>query len=231
MPVEKEAEMIELKQPDIAVSLALIHRIITRGLSVSMANSGSFARDGFPDAATQAGFTSYARALASLIHGHHLTEDEVAFPYFRDKLPDAPFDALSSDHRTVEAILHEVEGAVDRLDAGAQPGDALRDLNDAVTRLDRIWHPHIAKEEQHITTEAVSALIGPEEQGRLLGQFVEHTAQNSGPDYLVVPFMLFNLSADDRAEFSTVIPEMVTQQLVPVVWKEKWVPMQPFLLP
>jgi hypothetical protein len=26
------------------------------------------------------------------------------------------------------------------------------------------------------------------------------------------------------------VPEIVTQQLVPVVWKEKWAPMAPFLL-
>ncbi len=54
--------------------------------------------------------------------------------------------------------------------------------------------------------------------------------KHSGPDYLVVPFLLYNLSPEDRATMSAEMPPVVTQQLVPVVWKEKWQPMSPFLL-
>jgi hypothetical protein len=46
----------------------------------------------------------------------------------------------------------------------------------------------------------------------------------------VVPFLLYNLPPEERAIFSQGMPPVVTQELVPVVWKEKWSPMKPFLL-
>ena len=36
--------------------------------------------------------------------------------------------------------------------------------------------------------------------------------------------------ADDRAYFLAVMPPEVTQQLVPVVWKDEWASIKPFLL-
>ena len=50
------------------------------------------------------------------------------------------------------------------------------------------------------------------------------------PAYLVVPFVLYNLSPEDRRIASKGFPEMVTKQLVPIDWKDKWISMQPFLL-
>jgi hypothetical protein len=42
--------------------------------------------------------------------------------------------------------------------------------------------------------------------------------------------MLYNLEGADRAHFMAVLPPEITQQLVPVVWKDEWAPMKPFLL-
>jgi hypothetical protein len=42
--------------------------------------------------------------------------------------------------------------------------------------------------------------------------------------------MLFNLSPQDRAAFAQAMPPVVTEQLVPVAWRDKWAPMKPFLL-
>jgi hypothetical protein len=42
--------------------------------------------------------------------------------------------------------------------------------------------------------------------------------------------MLYNLPVEDRKVFSQGIPAEVLQNLVPVVWKEKWESMTPFLL-
>jgi hypothetical protein len=71
---------------------------------------------------------------------------------------------------------------------------------------------------------------GMEEQLKLVAQLGEHSQKHSGPLELVVPFMLYNLSAEDRDDFSRAMPAEVTQKLVPVVWKEKWEPMRPFFL-
>jgi hypothetical protein len=57
-----------------------------------------------------------------------------------------------------------------------------------------------------------------------------HSQQHSQPAPLAVPFLLYNLEGEDRAFFLAVMPPEVTQQLVPVVWKEEWAPMKPFLL-
>jgi hypothetical protein len=53
---------------------------------------------------------------------------------------------------------------------------------------------------------------------------------HSGPDYLVVPFVLYNLSPEQRAILAAEMPPIVTQQLVPIAWKAQWEPMSPFLL-
>lgn len=139
--------MSRSSSPSVVAELVRIHLVITRGLKVASENSQSFAQRGYPDASTREGFVSYVRSLASSLHAHHLTEDDLAFPYFREKMPDAPFDLLSAHHRQM------------------------------------------------------------------------------------VPFLLYNLPPEKRAAFAQMLPPVVTQQLVPVVWKEKWEPMKPFLLP
>jgi hypothetical protein len=47
---------------------------------------------------------------------------------------------------------------------------------------------------------------------------------------LGVPFVLYNLPAQERAIQARTMPSAVVEELVPVVWKEQWAPMQPFLL-
>jgi hypothetical protein len=47
--------------------------------------------------------------------------------------------------------------------------------------------------------------------------------------FLLVPFLLGNLSGKDRTSMSREIPWLVTRVLVPV-WRNKWAPMEPFLL-
>ena len=63
--------------------------------------------------------------------------------------------------------------------------------------------------------------------GQLLG---EYAGQHVEPLSLGVPFLLYNMSRKERAAYAQTLPPMVTEQLVPVVWKEQWAPMQPFLL-
>ncbi len=65
---------------------------------------------------------------------------------------------------------------------------------------------------------------------RIQKNFSDFFQENTGPAYLVVPFALYNSSPEDRAILAQGFPEMVTQQLVPIDWKDKWISMQPFLL-
>jgi hemerythrin-like domain-containing protein len=222
--------MSEVRKPNVGADMLRIHSVITRGLDVSIERSAGFAQEGYPDAATQEGFAIYIQALASVLSAHHLAEDEVAFPYLRDKLPDAPFDELMADHRVMEGILEELQATAEAVTAEAQAGDSLNDLNRAVTRLADLWHPHIQKEEGIYDVEMIAALMDVDENVRLGQMLAEHGQQHLQPPYLGMPFVLYNLPAEERAILAQKMPPIVTQQLVPVDWKERWAPMQPFLL-
>jgi hemerythrin-like domain-containing protein len=222
--------MSDVGTPNVGADMLRIHSVITRGLDVSIERSASYAQEGYPDAATQEGFVLYVRALASVLSAHHLAEDEVAFPYLRDKLPDEPFDELMAEHRVMEDILEELQAIAETVATEARAGDALNDLNRAVTRLADLWHPHIHKEERFYDVETMAALMDVDEHARLGGMLAEHSQQHLQLPYLGIPFLLYNLPAEERAILNQRMPPVMTQQLVPVDWKEMWAPMQPFLL-
>jgi hypothetical protein len=46
-----------------------------------------------------------------------------------------------------------------------------------------------------------------------------------------LPFFYFNLEPADRARLAAKMPPPLTQQLIPVDWKDAWAPMRPFFLP
>ena len=221
--------MSNQRESIIAVSFLHIHSIITRGLRVSIESVQGFSQRGFKDKASQEGFFNYIRALASVVNAHHLTEDEIAFPYFREKLPGAPFDILIENHKVMVQLLEEIKLAVEKAEKKDQLATELSNLESALTRLNDLWHPHIQIETDEFMNKA-DALIPVEEQLRLVKLFGEHGQKNAVPPYLTVPFMLYNLPVEDRKVFSQGMPAEVLQNLVPVVWKEKWESMTPFLL-
>ena len=55
-----------------------------------------------------AGFTMYVQALKWVTHAHHLSEDEIAFPYFKSTI-EAPYDRLRDDHQTISRILVKLD--------------------------------------------------------------------------------------------------------------------------
>jgi hypothetical protein len=82
--------MSEPPQNNIAVSFYYIHNIITRGLSVSIGGVKEVILNASQDERRREGLFTYIQALSLVLNSHHLTEDEIAFPYFRDKLTKAP---------------------------------------------------------------------------------------------------------------------------------------------
>ena len=104
------------------------------------------------------------------------------------------------------------------------------DLNREVKRLSDLWFRHIGVEEFHLSAEEAGELLTTDEQITLAQQFAQHNQEHAKPDYLAVPFVLYNLEPADRAVMNAAMPPIVTQQLVPVAWKEQWAPMKPFLL-
>jgi hemerythrin-like domain-containing protein len=210
--------------PNIATVMLTFHQIINRGLAVSLEN----AREGAPTL-DRAGFSDYIHSLASVLHAHHLIEDELAFPYLRKVLPGPPYDKLSSDHKVMESIIEELENSNERWRSGAE--DAIGEISSALQRLSDLWHPHIAIEEKEIyVPDKLEELIEPEEQIRLIKESSELGMKNMGPIFLVVPFMLYDLEPGPRSQLAAGMPAEVIDRLVPVTWKDQWAPMKPFLL-
>lgn len=216
--------------PNIGVGMVCIHHVITRGLGVALDYTTKFAEEGFPNAERRDGFIHYLRSLASVLHGHHMTEDELAFPGFRAKFPDAPYEVLTGHHGTIAESLVKLNGLIELYAQNPEQSDLLKDIHKALREIDTVWHRHIALEEEHFTVEKLGLAFAPDEHTAMGRQFSEHTQKLTGPDYMLVPFILYNLAPDERALMAGMMPPVLTERLVPVDWKEKWSPMQPFFL-
>lgn len=212
----------------IAISFFTIHNIITRGLKVSLKSVQGVLQQGIPGE-NREGLYNFIRALSSVLNSHHLTEDEIAFPYFREKLPDAPFDILISWHQEMVKMLDEIKLRVEKCARDDEIETNLKALEKELIRLNTSWQPHIQLETTDFIIKA-DRLIPVEEQLRLVRVFAEHGQKLAVPPYLTVPFLLFNLPAEQRKVFSEGMPAEVVENLVPVVWKEQWESMKPYLL-
>jgi hypothetical protein len=221
--------MNDTTSPNIIYGLLSIHAVITRGLQVATEKSAAFAQKGFPDAASREGFASYLRCLISVLNVHHEAEDALAFPSFLEIMA-APYEDLTEQHRQMHHLLEKAGVEIESVAKDTDPSGALTRLNQILRGLQEIWHPHIAIEEEHFTVEKFASLLPPEEHRRMNKMFMEHMQQHTGPPSLILPFLLFNLSPEQRRYFAAEMPPEVTGQLVPVVWKQQWAPMQPFLL-
>lgn len=213
-----------------ARTLATIHKVITRGLEVTRSHSQSFAEQGF-DPSLRSGFISYARTFVSLTHAHHDTEDVLIFPYAQEKMPETSFDSLIAHHREIATLLDEMNAAIDDAEANPQAAEPLSRIGRLAVQIGEVWQPHISEEEAVFSTEKVDPVVTPEEQGELMQRAAQHGMAQAGPDYLAAPFVLHNLEPDDRAYMAGEMPPIISQELVPVVWKDKWAHMAPFLLP
>jgi hypothetical protein len=221
--------MSNLNSPNVITGMLSIHAVVSRGLRVALERNEAFVQHGFPDARSREGFIDYLRCLVSVLNAHHETEDTLAFPSFREKV-DAPYDLLTEQHRLLHPMLEQAKTIIEEAAAAPSAAEPLARLNVVLRKIEELWHPHIGIEEEHFTVDRFATLMPPEEHLRLIGRFLEHTRQITGPDYLILPFLLYNLEPRARALFASEMPPIVTEQLVPVVWKEKWEPMQPFLL-
>lgn len=215
--------------PNLALELLRIHRVITRGLSVSAERGSEFQQRGFPNARLRRGYTDYARSLAVVLRVHHLAEDEIGFPFLKEKFPHAPFERLYRDHQEMENLIEPLMKASTAVAENGNKGD-INLLVDTLRSVAAIWNPHITVEEENFTEDAVAVAVTSAEQVRLRVEFGKHSQAHAKPAFLALPFMLFNLNAEDRTFMAAPLPGVVKTVLIPFVWKNKWAAMKPFLL-
>ncbi|MCL4377801.1 MAG: hemerythrin domain-containing protein [Actinobacteria bacterium] len=222
--------MSNSSKPNIGAVMVLIHHAITRGLEVSRKQSIAFELSGFPDQAIKEGFVTYVRTLGWVINAHHQAEDHVIYPYLKSKLPDAPYDQLSAEHREMDIFLNELQATIEEVATKAQTSDLLNSLNRSLTGLIELWAPHIQKEQFYLyDTEKTEAVMDEDEQIKLIQDASEYSQKQGDPSFMM-PFILYNLEPEERANMSQNMPPVLIQELVPIAWKKQWSPMQPFLL-
>jgi hemerythrin-like domain-containing protein len=206
------------------------HKVMTRGLAVSLKNINKFLQIGTLEKLNREGFLKYVQSFSAVLHGHHLVENEKIFPYFKDKLPEVPYERLMSEHVIFRDGLQEINTGLGQLMSENDELNSLELLKSGFDKIDQIWHPHIQIENSQLYGKIGSLNIDLEEMIKIQKDTGEFFQEHADPAYLIVPFVLYNLSPEDRAIASQGFPEMVTKQLVPIDWKDKWASMQPFLL-
>ena len=215
--------------PSPARDLVRIHKVITRGLAISLESGAEFIQAGFPDLRMHHGFADYSLSLTIVLEAHHLAEDNVAFPIFKKKLPQGPYERLSATHKEIEALLVPLRRAVVDV-AGDKFEASLTLLVDGLRKIAEVWAPHIRMEESIFSLEALSEVMSQEEQASLSIAMGRYSSEHATPAYYALPFVLFNLSGDDRAAMGATIPATVMDDLIMKAWKDQWEPMKPFLL-
>ena len=216
------------RMPDIANDIIRIHKVITRGLTIAGETTRSMIQHNPSDTQSLNGFLDYLRSLTSVLHAHHSTETEIAFPLFQKKSLDAPYDLLIKGHVKMEAILNEINSTIATLADHNRDMVAMKKIQNLVQALVDIWDLHIQVEECRFAENTIGTHISIEEQQLLSMGVGQHMLKNSGPDYLVIPFVLYNLSGNDRAIMQRLLPpDIISLQ---ATWKDRWAPMKPFLL-
>ncbi len=220
-----------MDQPTInmAQDLIRIHKVITRGLEVSLRSGDQYLDAGFPQPQELAGYSSYVHCLKEIISAHHTSEDQIIFPEVRKVLSTAPYEQLTSDHLKIETLLTTLPQAIADL-SGDQPKKGAEIIVDTLGKISSLWYTHIGLEETNFSEAAVDRLFPKDEQKRISDAAAKHSQELAKPVYWIVPFTLFNLEPEERVKMAANIPAAVLDDLVPKVWKEQWAPMKPFLL-
>jgi hypothetical protein len=154
-----------------------------------------------------------------LTHAHHDGEEVLIFPFAKEKMPDTSFDLLIGQHREIAALLDEMGAAIDEAEKNPATESVSR-ISRLGAQIGETWQTHIREEETIFSAERVNAVVTPDEQGKIMQQAAQHGMAHAGPDYLAAPFLLHNLEPEDRAFMAGEMPPIISQELVPVVWKD-----------
>lgn len=214
----------------VASDLVRIHIVITRAIEISIEKCRIFKEQGKVDEILREGFINYLNSLLSLFHSHHLVEDEQIFPYFENHQLKAPYEVMKTQHEDLLPLLDNFENCINNLSSNFDDQELIKQLLEILEKLQEVWIPHYQLEEEYLNDQNISSLISETEQIKLCFEFGEYASRHLNPDYLVIPFILYNLSGEQRKLMAEVFPPIVIEELIPNQWKEKWQSMSPFLL-
>jgi hemerythrin-like domain-containing protein len=222
-----EAETMNMKV-SIADGLIGIHRSITRGFTIAEETLQHMVQNTLSDKQSLNGFLEYLRSLVTLVHAHHSTEDRIVFPAFRTKTMEAPYALLGKEHVQMEKLLNEIKLLIEKLAEDKQDMGTIQKLQQLIQALHDLWSPHIEIEQCRFSGSAIGNHMSTEEQQQMAQRVGQHMAENAKPEYLVIPFLFYNLSSQDRKMMQPFLPPNITSLLT--TWKDNWAPMKPFFI-
>lgn len=204
--------------------LVKIHKLITRALSVSVVKCDEYLGKREIPAGESEGFLMYLSSLVRVMHAHHVGEDEIVFPYFKSRI-EAPYERLNEEHISMTRMLDDLAKSIEKISVSD-----LAMLRSNLDTLQKSWAPHIRVEESSFGSGILNEKMTGKEQKLLVEQISKHGAKSSGPGPVTLPFIIYNLQGEERKEFLKDFPWILKSFLIPVVWRSKWKPMDPFLL-
>lgn len=211
----------------VASDLLRIHAVISRALEVGAAEVTRAASEGRH---LEPGLATYLDCLVTSLVSHHDAEEEVAFPLFRERLPDAPYERLHQDHLAMTSAIAAVkEAAASAGREGSTAGAEVEDLAGALEAVRTIWAPHIAEEERWFDADSVGTAFAAHEQQKLARLVARHARERARPSALLLPFTLYHLAPAERRFMEAGLPWFVRGVLIPVGWRRTWEPMRPYL--
>ena len=175
------------------------------------------------------GFINYLKSLVNLFHSHHTVEDDKIFPFFKSSNFSMPYENLAKQHEDLIPLLDSLESSIEQLNSDFSNVENIEFVKICLQHIQSAWDEHYKLEEEYLNDENIAQLISLEEQGKLCLEFGQYAGKHINPDYLVIPFILFNLPTQEREVMAEVFPPVITQELIPNQWKDKWQSMSPFL--
>lgn len=206
-----------------------IHKVISRSINTSVENIRIFIDSGFPDEQTRQGFFNFIRLTGLMLDTHHLTEDDIGFPYFEKELPDTHFEWLHEDHDLITGFLKELTPILDRVEKTDPNRENLKDIEAVLLKIEDRWNQHIGLEEEEFIN-IIDSLAPYEKRVKLIAQFFDYNDGLLQPYHLSLPFMLYNLDKEDRVRWSEGYSEELLEKVETDAWKKKWGSMKPFFV-
>jgi hypothetical protein len=206
-----------------------IHKIISRGLKMSIKGIKRFMKHGFPDDQTREGFLDYVETTALMLETHHLTEDDVAFPYFKDSLPDTHFTWLVEDHDLINGFLVDLDRSIESIENQENVKHELQALKETLIKIRKRWNMHKGLEKREFINLIDLQTTHPERL-KLVDQFFAYNDPLIEPYHLTVPFMLFNLKQKDREQWMKGFSAERLERLESEEWIAEYRGMKPYFL-
>ena len=204
-----------MAKPDFSKDLLLIHSLITRSMNILIDNSKMISNTKSRSKEVDQGYLDYLKSFHQILEINHTGEDEIGFPQWKGKIPDAPYDKLISQHQDMLKHLNRIKHRIGSLESASSVQQSFNDIYTSLTNLKSIWKPHIEIEEYYFGPENVKSIYNSTEREQFGIAFMTHGRKNAKSISTYVPFLLFNLDENERKIFADNMPGILTKFLYP----------------